>query len=63
MKIAGVIVDDYKLSVFRRVLTEAGYTYTEQPGPTPMTTTMMVKYTWVASLKPVIEQAMKECAK
>lgn len=63
MKTAGVVVDDYKLPTFRRVLDAAGYSYTEHKGLTDGTTLMRVEYDWVAALKPVIEQAERESKK
>lgn len=63
MKTAGVVVDDYKVPTFKRVLDAAGYSYTEGKGPTAGTTVLQVKYTWVGTLKPVIEQAERESKK
>jgi len=60
-KTAGVVIDTWKLPTFKKVLDAAGYTYTEQTGPTKDTTTLTVKYDWVSNLKPVVEAAVKEC--
>lgn len=43
MPIAAIVLDDWKLETFRRILTEAGYTYTEHEGVTPETVTLKVK--------------------
>lgn len=63
MKTAGVVIDDYKLPIFKRVLDAAGYKYTEGPGVVKGTTLLRVEYSWVNTLKPVIEQAEKESRK
>lgn len=63
MKIAGVVIDSYKLPVFKKHLAAAGYGYTEHAGPTAMTLTLRVSYEWVAELKPVIEAAESEAKK
>jgi len=62
MKTAGVVIDDWKLQIFKKHLDAAGYAYTEHPGITEDTLTLRVKYEWVAELKPIIEAANKECA-
>lgn len=63
MKIAGVVIDGYKLPVFKKHLDAAGYGYTEHAGPTAKTLTLRVGYEWVAELKPIIEAAEKEAKK
>lgn len=63
MKTAAIVVDTWKLPTFREHLTKAGFTYSEHPGLTDDTTTMRVKYEWVADLKPVVEQANEYCAR
>lgn len=62
MKTAGIIIDAYKLPVFKRVLDASGYKYTEHKGPSSDTLILKVEYAWVHALKPVIEQANKEAA-
>ena len=62
-KIAGVVVDNYKLPVFRRIITEAGYKFTEHVGVTHDTTTIKVEYDFVYKLQPFIEKANKEATK
>lgn len=62
MKTAGVAIDDWKLPIFKKHLDAAGYTYTEHPGLTQDTLTLVVEYEWVAELKPIIEAANKECS-
>ncbi len=63
MKTAGVVLDSWKLPVFKRHLDAAGYSYTEMPGPVAGTLLFQVEYEWVHTLKPIIEAAEKECKK
>lgn len=63
MKTAGVVIDAWKLKTFRTHLKDAGFAFTEHPGPTAETLTLRVKYEWVADLKPIIEQAHEYCAR
>lgn len=58
---AGIVVDDYKLVVFRRRLEEAGYTYTDKGAPTPNTTLLHVEFTDQEALRKVLEGAADEC--
>lgn len=62
MKTAAVVIDKWKLDIFRRRLTDAKYSFTEHPGPDPDTLTLKVEYEWAAQLQPIIEAANKECA-
>lgn len=61
MKTAGVVIDDWKLPIFKKHLDAAGRIYTEHPGVTADTLTLKVEYEWVADLKPIIEAANTEC--
>ncbi len=63
MKTAAVVLDSWKLGIFKRHLDEAGFNYTEKPGITNDTLTLQVEYEWVSQLQPVIESANKECRK
>lgn len=62
MKVAGVVIDSWKLGIFEKHLKEAKYTYTVHPGIAKDTLTLKVEYEWVSELKPVVEAANKECA-
>lgn len=59
---AGIAVDDWKLPVFRRRLTDAGYTYEDRGAPTPNVTMLMVPFTDQAALQEVVVAAQAECA-
>lgn len=63
MKTAGVVIDAYKLPVFKKHLDAAGFKYTEHPGITKDTLTLKVSYEWVADLQPIIEAANKGATK
>jgi hypothetical protein len=61
-KVAGVVIDDWKLPIFLRHLDAAGFTY-EDPVPfMPGTLTLRVHFQWVSKLQPIIEDAERECA-
>lgn len=62
MKTAAVVLDSWKLPVFKKRLDRAGFSYEQAPGLTADTITLRVKYEWVADLQPIIEAANKECA-
>lgn len=57
---AAVCIDDWKLPIFRRHLTGAGYSFTEHPGVTEDTLTLTVMTNSVLELKPVVEAANAE---
>jgi hypothetical protein len=61
MKNIGVVIDSWKLPIFKKHLEEAGYAFTEHPGLAKETLTLQVQCEWVAELKPIIEAAAKEC--
>ncbi len=58
---AGIVVDDWKLPIFRKRLTEAGYTYTDAGGLTHDTTVLTVVTDDVLKLKKVIELCQRQC--
>jgi hypothetical protein len=70
-KVAGVVIDTWKLPVFRRHLDAAGAHYTEHPGLTDSTLTLRVVFTLedggaalsFAALQTAIQAAQLECAK
>ncbi len=58
---AGIVLDDWKLPVFRRRLTDAGYEYTDAGGFTHDTTVLTVETDNPLALKKVLEEAYAEC--
>lgn len=61
MKTAGVVIDKWKLAIFKRHLDAGDYSYTEHPGVTPDTLILKVKTERVAPLQKVIAAAQLEC--
>lgn len=59
-KKAGVVIDAYKLPVFKRHLDAAGLIYSEHKGPGPGMITLQVECDMVASMQPIIEAAERE---
>lgn len=63
MKVAGIALDDWKLPIFRKRLTEAGFKY-EDAGPlTPNVTLLRVKTDNMMRLAQVIQTCQNECAR
>lgn len=58
---AGIAVDNWKLPVFRRRLTAAGYEYTDAGELTHNTTVLTVETNNVLALKKVLEECQAEC--
>lgn len=58
---AGIMLDDYKLPVFRKALTDAGYEYKDGGAPKPGLTLLTVQFTDQEALRRVIEDAADEC--
>jgi hypothetical protein len=62
MNTAGVVLDAWKLPIFKKHLDAAGYKYEVRGELTKDVLMLAVSYEWVAKLKPIIESANKECA-
>lgn len=60
---AGIIVDDWKLPVFRKRLTAAGFTYTDAGGLTHDTTVLTVVTEDAGRLATVVQECQAECAR
>lgn len=58
---AGVVLDRWKLPIFKRHLDAAGFEYSEHPGVTSDTMLLKVKADFVATVQPIIEAAQREC--
>lgn len=58
---AGIAVDDWKLPVFRKRLTEAGYIYTDAGSLTASTTLLTVEMKDMLALKKLLERCQSEC--
>ena len=59
----GIAVDNWKLPVFRRRLTAAGFEYVDGGALTPDATLLTVETSNVFALKKVLEQCQAECRK
>lgn len=55
MPIAAIVLDDWKLDIFKRILTDAGYRFTEHEGVTPDTVTLKVEATNMVILGEVVK--------
>lgn len=62
MKDAGIVMDNWKLPIFKKHLDAAGYTYTEPSRFTGDTLVLQVHYDWAHKLQPIVEAANAECA-
>jgi hypothetical protein len=58
---AGIGVDNWKLPVFRKRLSEAGYEYHDAGPLTGDTTILTVETNDMLALKKVLEQCQREC--
>ncbi|MCK5504063.1 MAG: hypothetical protein KAJ10_02815 [Thermodesulfovibrionia bacterium] len=63
MKIAGIVIDDWKLSIFKKTLDKEGYEYTEHKGLTKKTLILKVKTDSIAQLQPIVERMNAEAAR
>lgn len=61
MMTAGIMIDSWKLAIFKRHLDAAKYEYTEHPGMADDTRLLKVKTADVAALAEVIQAAQREC--
>jgi hypothetical protein len=59
--IAGIVLDDWKLPIFKRHLDAAGFTYTEHPGLTAGTLILNVPFEDQSKLTPIVRAANTEC--
>lgn len=60
--VAGVAIDEWKLPIFVRHLTQAGYGYTKHSGVTADTLLLKVECDSVEALEPVLRAANAEAA-
>jgi hypothetical protein len=58
---AAIAVDDWKLPVFRKRLTEAGYAYSDAGGFLGSNTILHVETNDILALKKVLEKCQAEC--
>lgn len=63
MKTVAIVVDNWKLPIFRRTLDAEGYEYSEHGGPDNRYTALKVETGSIAKLKKVAERMMDEAEK
>jgi len=59
---AAIAIDDWKLPIFKRHLTEAGYSFGQHPGLTDNTLTLVVHTKSIKDLEVVVRKANTEAA-
>jgi len=63
IKKVAIAVDNWKLKIFKKELTAAGFLYIESPGVTHDTSFLMVKTDKLGSLALLTQHMEKECSK
>jgi hypothetical protein len=63
MKKAAIGIDDWKLRIFEKYLTAAGFEYTVGPGVTSDTLLISVSTETISELQPIVEQANMAAAR
>jgi len=59
---AGIVIDDWKLPIFARHLSQAGYSYEKRPGVTKDTLLLTVETDGARTLETVVRAANTEAA-
>ena len=59
-RLAGIVIEPWKLSIFKKHLRVAGLTFTQTKGPVPGTILLTVRCESPIAIKPIIEAAHKE---
>ncbi len=60
---AAIVIDDWKLPIFKKTLDSEGYKYSEHKGPADGCITLSVETDSIAKLKPIVERINKEARK
>lgn len=63
MKTAAIVLDNWKLPIFKKTLDREGYKYSQHKGLTDDTTTLKVETESIAKLQPVVERMNAEAAR
>jgi hypothetical protein len=58
---SGIVIDDWKLSIFKKHLDQSGFEYTINPGITKNTLVLMVKSEFVSDVQKIAISANTEC--
>ncbi len=59
---AGIAIDDWKLPIFERHLSEAGFAWKQSSGVTADTLLLFVECEFAADLMPIVSAANEEAA-
>ena len=62
MKKAAIVIDDWKLPIFKEALDAEGYEYEEIKGPTHKCITLRVETDSIAKLVPIVKRMNQEAA-
>jgi len=60
LRVAGVVIEPWKLSIFKKHLDAAGLAFTQSKGPVKGTLLLTVRCESPIAIKPIIEAAHKE---
>lgn len=60
---AGIVLDTWKLAVFKKHLDKTGFKYEQSPGPVADTILLTVHAPDVATMQPICVAANNECAR
>lgn len=63
MKKAGVVLDEYKLPIFKKGLDDMGYKYSEHSGPVKGCITLKIETDNILFLQVLVEDLAKEANK
>lgn len=63
MKKAGIVLDKWKLPIFKKTLDAEGYKYKQYPGPFHDSITLQVETDDIAKLTPIVENMNAEAAR
>ena len=61
--LAGIVVDNWKVPIFKEQLDKDEYEYTEELGPTPDTSILKVECTDIHKLKWVVQKSNNKAAR
>lgn len=62
MKKIAIVIDDWKLSIFNRLLSEAGFAFDQKPGPANLIL-LFVKAKFASDIQKICEAAHAEARK
>ena len=63
MKTVAIVIDDWKLPIFKKTLDAEGYEYAEIKGSCPKCITLQVKTDNIEKLKLIVESMNQEAAR